>query len=74
MNTLNKGRIFLIAAATLAATSAVAQLEQPPIGDYGRIEDQRVIRETVINGRVTRAEAPWMPRELQQEFESELIN
>ena len=74
MKTLNKARIVLIVAATVAAAPAFAQPELPPAGGYGRTEDQRVIRETVVNGRLTRADAPWIATELQQGNDSELDN
>jgi hypothetical protein len=74
MKTLNLARIVLMVAAGIAATPAFAQPETPPVGGYGRTEDQRVIREVVVNGRLTRADTPWTATELQQDRASELDN
>jgi hypothetical protein len=72
MKTLNMARIVLMVAAGIAVTPAFAQPETPSVGGYGRTEDQRVIREVIVNGRLTRADAPWIATELQQERASEL--
>jgi hypothetical protein len=74
MKTLDKARIILVLAAGLASAPAFAQPEQPPVVGYGRTEDQRVIREVVVNGRLTRADAPWIRHELQQDYDPELTD